>query len=307
VMGPVTGTVGVTYTFTAAVVPTDATGPITYIWSPAPDSGEGATVSYTWLVTGLRVITVTAENCGGVVTDTHAITIEALPPVCYPLADVDLAGPVSGTVGVPYSFTATITPGTATTPVTYTWGTVVSGSLSVVSYTWETTGTKWVTVTAENRCGEAVSDTHSVIIEVAPPVTYMVYLPVVVKELPLTVVEEAPDECPGYGARVGWRYREDFDHESDDDWFTFDVVAGQTYIIETGDLGPEADTYLYLWAGNCAVKLAEDDNGGGGLASRIEWTATKDGPLAAMVQSWDWEVWGEGTEYTLTIREVSTD
>ncbi len=77
VTGPTTGTVGATYAFTATVVPLDASLPITYTWSPPPDIGTGTVVSYTWATTGTRVITVTAENCDGVIvsSDPHTITI----------------------------------------------------------------------------------------------------------------------------------------------------------------------------------------------------------------------------------------
>ena len=76
ITGPVTGTTGTAYVFTATVAPPTATLPITYTWSPQPDAGQsGPVVTYTWATAGTKAITVTAENCGGVVSDTHAITI----------------------------------------------------------------------------------------------------------------------------------------------------------------------------------------------------------------------------------------
>ncbi len=81
ITGPVTGTVDTTYTFTATVAPPTATLPITYTWLPQPDAGQGnATVTYTWATTGTKAITVAAENCGGVVSNTHTIAIVAPPP-----------------------------------------------------------------------------------------------------------------------------------------------------------------------------------------------------------------------------------
>jgi hypothetical protein len=75
VTGPVTGTVGSAYTFTATVAPPAATLP-TYTWSPQPDVGQGnAVAAFTWTTMGVKVITVTVENCGAVVSDTNTITI----------------------------------------------------------------------------------------------------------------------------------------------------------------------------------------------------------------------------------------
>lgn len=77
ITGPTVGYTGTLYAFTAAVIPSNATPPITYTWSPAPDVGSSAVVSYTWATTGTKAITVTAENCGGSDTDPHTITIKA--------------------------------------------------------------------------------------------------------------------------------------------------------------------------------------------------------------------------------------
>ncbi len=308
-VGPVTGTVDTLYSFAAAITPTDATEPVTYTWWPVPTAGAGEIVTYTWDVTGVKRITATAENCGGVVSDTHTITVEAPPepPPCYGLDGVEVSGPATGTVGAAYWFTATVEPGTASLPVTYTWEAseqgAVSGQQLAISYTWSTAGAKAITVTAEN-CGGSISDTYQVVIDERPPVTYSLYLPVVWREIPPVPVGDAPDDCPGYSAEAGRSYREDFDYQNDNDWFYFSVGAGKTYVVETVDLGPEANTYLYLWSGDCSVKLAEDDDGGEGFGSRIEWTATETGKLNVMVQSWDWQVYGPETGYTLVIEAV---
>ncbi|MEX1019045.1 MAG: plastocyanin/azurin family copper-binding protein [Litorilinea sp.] len=74
--GPTTGELDMTYTFTAVVTPANATEPIVYTWSPTPDSGQGTSqVSYAWDTTGVKNISVTAENENGDVTDSHTITI----------------------------------------------------------------------------------------------------------------------------------------------------------------------------------------------------------------------------------------
>jgi hypothetical protein len=81
ITGPVTGTAGTACVFTATVAPPTANLPITYTWSPQPAAGQSsAMVTYTWMTTDTKAITVTAENCGGVVrSDPYTITIAAPP------------------------------------------------------------------------------------------------------------------------------------------------------------------------------------------------------------------------------------
>ncbi|RLC55184.1 MAG: hypothetical protein DRI80_18170, partial [Chloroflexota bacterium] len=73
------------------ITPADATEPITYTWAVevgqvgnlsyvTHTGGVSDTLVFTWSVSGMRVITVTAENCGGTVSDTHTITIVTVGP-----------------------------------------------------------------------------------------------------------------------------------------------------------------------------------------------------------------------------------
>ena len=41
-----------------------------------------------------------------------------------------------------------------------------------------------------------------------------------------------------------------FDRPGNQDWVKFAAQAGQTYTVHTGNLGPFADTYLYLYDTN---------------------------------------------------------
>ena len=75
ISGPTSGYTNTAYAFEATVVPPTATTPITYTWSPTPTAGSGAQVTYTWATTGTHVVTVRAENCGGVATATHTIVV----------------------------------------------------------------------------------------------------------------------------------------------------------------------------------------------------------------------------------------
>ncbi len=64
----------------------------------------------------------------------------------------------------------------------------------------------------------------------------------------------------------------------DVDWFSIDVVSGQTYRFQT-ELVTLPDSVLTLYSSNGTTVLATDDNGGSGLASLIEWTATFTGTV----------------------------
>jgi hypothetical protein len=103
---------------------------------------------------------------------------------CTALTGVDITGPVTGTASTACVFTATVAPPTANLPITYTWSPqpAAGQSSATVTHTWMTTGTKAITVTAEN-CGGAVSSDPYTITIAAPPWRY-VYLPLVVKDHP---------------------------------------------------------------------------------------------------------------------------
>jgi beta propeller repeat protein len=81
ITGPMTGWVGTAYTFTATVDSITATLPITYFWqasgqdSPTTHtSGLSDTVTWSWTMPGIQLITVTATNARDTAVDTHAIT-----------------------------------------------------------------------------------------------------------------------------------------------------------------------------------------------------------------------------------------
>nr|MBC8254546.1 DUF11 domain-containing protein [Ardenticatenia bacterium] len=86
IAGPPTTTVGIAATFTATVSPPTTTLPVTCTWEATEQAdvvhtggGLSDTVDFTWNVTGAKTVTVTAVNKCGVVSATHAITVEAVP------------------------------------------------------------------------------------------------------------------------------------------------------------------------------------------------------------------------------------
>lgn len=182
--GAASGETGTAYTFTATSTPANATTPITYTWQADEQSevtgsdGITATQQFTWSTAGTKTITVTADNGLGTATDTFQIAIDATTTPVAPTS-VSIAGTANGLPNTAYSFTAQVLPPNTTTPITYTWvvdeQSAVSERLASLtnqqSYTWATTGTRTLSVTADNGVG-VVTDTFSInIVDTLPSPT----------------------------------------------------------------------------------------------------------------------------------------
>lgn len=93
----------------------------------------------------------------------------------------------------------------------------------------------------------------------------------------------------------------------DVDWMRLETTAGNTYVVETFDLGEDVDTVLRLLdeEGN---ELFVDDNGRDEeepRASRIRWTAHDDGPLYVVAQDASDGAQGPGTQYWVRLQETT--
>jgi hypothetical protein len=89
----------------------------------------------------------------------------------------------------------------------------------------------------------------------------------------------------------------------DEDWVKFDVaVTTGQYIIETSDLGSNADTVLYLYDTDAATELASNDDYDDGEASRIAWQFTSAGVYYAKVRHFAPDQYGAGTAYNLAVK-----
>ncbi len=155
--GPQSGRVGQALTYTAKALPASVLQPITFTWQASgqePITQTGGTtrsVQYTWAEPGTQVITVTATNPGGSLSE--VITVD----VIQPLTGTVLSGPELGMVGVTATLTAAVAPLDASLPVQYKWqatghDTVVhtAGVSDTVDFLWSEPGTAVVTVTASN-------------------------------------------------------------------------------------------------------------------------------------------------------------
>ncbi len=189
--GPATGYTGTTYTFNATVTPVSATLPITYVWMPAPASGQGtAAAQYSWVVTGAQTVAVAADNCDGSDTATRDIVITprstisyrlylplvlrnfGVAPVCAtPLIGVTISGPASGYTGTQYTFSAAPAPSNATTPIAYMWTPAPQSGQGTTEavYQWDSAGSQTINVNA-SHCSAAYTagDDHSIAIQAAP-------------------------------------------------------------------------------------------------------------------------------------------
>lgn len=87
IQGQKTGRVGTNYDFSAVIVPSNATKPVTYTWQASGGQQNetkinDSALSFTWQVTGTQTISVTVNNVvGNAVADTHTITIKAVDDV----------------------------------------------------------------------------------------------------------------------------------------------------------------------------------------------------------------------------------
>ncbi len=161
----------------------------------------------------------------------------------------------------------------------------------------------------------AHSDSHRPISDSATVHVYRptrIFLPLVMRSYPpappMVQVGDAPGTCPGLSIALDTFYHDDFDWENDNDWFAFQAVVGLTYVLETGNLGPQGDTLLALFvATDCGMPLAENDdiNYPHDVASRIVWTAPANGVYSVLVRSYDWRVYGPNTGYTLRVTRSS--
>jgi PKD repeat protein len=213
--GPATGLVGMSNTFTATVTPPTATLPITYVWlatgqTPVLNTGGDLddVVSFTWSTAGTQYITVTVTNAGGAFTATWSISIadNIVPP-----AEVTVGGSTTGVVGAAATFTADVSPPTATLPITYEW--YATGQSPVVhtggdlddeiSFTWSTTGTQHVTVTAINAGGAFTATWSITITEYTAPSAAFTALPLS-GTVPLDV--QFTDESTGEAVSWDWAF-----------------------------------------------------------------------------------------------------
>jgi uncharacterized repeat protein (TIGR01451 family) len=107
ISGDSTGVVGNIYAFNTAVTPPDATIPITYTWTPEPDTGQGfPNAAYSFDQAGEFIIGVQAENCGAFAAAVHTIRISTGPD---PDLSISKVAPATAVANQPITYALTIT------------------------------------------------------------------------------------------------------------------------------------------------------------------------------------------------------
>lgn len=133
---------------------------LTYTWDTGGAgtvSGSGNAVNVTWTTGGVKTLTLSATNtCGSVTTRTQAITVNL-----YPSQPSVIAGSIAVTTGISNQYSVTSEAG-----VTYAWnagtGGTVTGSGNSVNISWSSAGSKTITLTPSNGCGNGTTRTLNV-------------------------------------------------------------------------------------------------------------------------------------------------
>lgn len=146
-----------------------------------------------------------------------------------------------------------------------------------------------------------------------PGTTYL-YLPLVLKNHaapspptptpPVTGDAYEPDGTCGQATPLAEPQSHTFDPAGDEDWVAVAMTAGHSYAVQTGGLQGGADTILQLYAPDCVVLLAENDDYGGELWSRIEWAASETATYYARVRNYDPTVGGEEVGYSISVQQL---
>ena len=71
----------------------------------------------------------------------------------------------------------------------------------------------------------------------------------------------------------------------DADWVRFFARAGKEYTIRTSNLGIGLDTFMFIFDSNATAILAQNDDGGDGVASRIDFFPLRDDWYYAQVKN----------------------
>jgi len=175
---PTTPLVAETVYFTGTVAA--GTAPIAYAWDFGDgDVGAGEFVNHAYAAAGTYVVWMTATNdCGEDYATYDVVVVEG----CVAPSGVDFTWlPLNPLAGDAVTFTGTVAAGTE--PFTYAWafGDGGTGTGSPIDHTFAVSGTYPVVLTVTNACGEATATYDVVVTGETPPVTYYVYLPLIIR------------------------------------------------------------------------------------------------------------------------------
>lgn len=140
------------------------------------------------LAAGVGIRTSSTTPSAGIIGNFGAGTTTQFSKLYLPMNDVVIAGPLTGTAGISYTFTITVSPVSATTPFSYTIKTTDIATQTLVSnadvlnarYQWVEPGVKQIAVVVQNELG-TVTTAHTITLVAAPSTSKNIYLPLVIR------------------------------------------------------------------------------------------------------------------------------
>lgn len=111
-----------------------------------------------------------------------------------------------------------------------------------------------------------------------------------------------PDGLPAFASEIliGESQAHAFCPEGDADWVHFYVVQGKRYTLTTSNLTIGTDTFITVFGPSADGIIAQDDDGGGGLATRVDFVAPSSGTYYAQIKNAG-DIGGKGQRYTLAL------
>ena len=104
--GPAEGLVDELLVLTTSLFPLDASIPVTYTWTPEPETGQGfPNAAFRFDEAGEHLISVQAENCGAFAAAVHSVAISTGTDPDLSIAKV---GPATAVAGEPFTYTLTV-------------------------------------------------------------------------------------------------------------------------------------------------------------------------------------------------------
>ena len=100
---------------------------------------------------------------------------------------------------------------------------------------------------------------------------------------------------------IGTASRQVFSYDGDVDYLAFEVTQPNTYTVQTGSLGPDTDTVLYLYDQNQTLLDWNDDAASGTLWSRVGPVYLNAGRYYLKVEDYNPHHYGCGHSYDVEV------